>query len=63
MAEEIDTFNKFMVGVGRGGLCFIMPPPPFFSKKDALNMAAWLVALAEEDEGEFDAILKAVLIC
>ena len=57
------TENKFMVGAqglgpdGRVGP--IMPPRWPLKKADALNLAAWLVALADDND-EFDALLKAV---
>jgi len=55
---EIDTANKFFVGV-RGDEITVMRPPHLMSKKDALVFAAHLVSLAD-DRGEFAAILEAV---
>lgn len=59
---EIDTQNKHLVGV-RGGNILMMVTPPRgaeMSKADALLLAAWIVALAEDNEGEFQAVLDAV---
>lgn len=61
--EQNDTMNIF--GVGRSGqsgldIKFAYPPSRLFSSKDALNMAAWLVVMAESEEGEFDKLLEAV---
>lgn len=59
-APEIDTFNKFMIGVQGDDVVFSLQPlPRRLSKADALIAAAYLVALADDDE-RFDAILKAV---
>lgn len=52
---KVNVFNKHMVGV-KGNNIVIMIPPREMSKEDALILAAWLVALAEEEEGEFDKI-------
>jgi hypothetical protein len=45
--EAIDTTNKFLVGAtaGSGRIQIMMPPRPPLSPEDALNLAAWLVAL------------------
>lgn len=61
--NEIDTANKFFVGLGGAGfdrITFVVPLPREFSRKDALNLAAWIVTLAESEEGEFDKLLKAI---
>ena len=54
----IVTLNKQLVGV-RGETVVIQHSPYRLSKADALNVAAWLVALAD-DNNEFPAILEAV---
>lgn len=62
---EIDTFNKFMVGVQRDNVVFIRPVPPVLSRSDALLLAAYLVSMAEilPGEGTFQDYLKAVENC
>lgn len=59
MADEIDTSNVFMVGVSGGRIILLKPPRGSFSNEDALNLAAWLVALADDGD-KFPAILDAV---
>jgi hypothetical protein len=61
----IETVNKFGVGVGQHpktgefGVSIMLLPKGIIRKTDALLLAAWLVALAD-DHDEFPAILKAV---
>jgi hypothetical protein len=60
--EQIDTFNQFMVCGVRGGLQIDVGRR--ISPNEALNLAAWLVALAEPDaDHEFSAVLEAVRNC
>lgn len=49
----MNTFNKFMVSVGQNEIVFLRPVPQKISKEDALLLAAWLVALADDDN-QFD---------
>lgn len=59
----IDTTNKFAVaiGAGRDGAVHIMRSiPRSLSKAEALNLAAYLVALADDD-GDFAELLEAVM--
>jgi hypothetical protein len=59
-AKEIDTTNRFLVGTDGIGITFpLIAVPRRLSKADALNLAAWLVALAD-DGNEFPALLEAV---
>jgi len=46
---DIDTSNKFMVGLGGESIIFLRPIPPSMSKEDALNLAAYIVALADTE--------------
>jgi hypothetical protein len=55
----VDTFNKFFVGV-LGPDIVVGRAQPRMSKADALLLAAYLVALAEEAPGEFARVLVAV---
>lgn len=50
--------NKFLVGVQADDVVIMMPTGPM-SKLDALGLAAWLVALADEGD-QFGRILDAV---
>ncbi len=54
----MDTENKFMVA-SQGGQIVMLAPVTRMSKADALNLAAWLVVLADERD-EFPALLDAV---
>jgi len=56
--KEIDTANKFVVG-NRADAIVIGRPLAVLSKGEALNLAAWLVAIAD-DRDEFPAILEAI---
>lgn len=56
---QIDTFNKFFVGMQGDDLHFLKPVPLRISKPDALLLAAYLVAMGD-DNGEFPVYLAAV---
>ena len=56
----MDTNNRFLVSIGGGHIVFLKPVPLKISNDDALNLAAWLVALADDD-GKFAQVLKDVL--
>ena len=47
---EMDTFNKYMVGVQGDNIVIMMPPRAPMSKADALMFAAWIITLADDDE-------------
>lgn len=55
---DLDTTNHSLVGV-RGDTIVITTLGRELTKERAVNLAAWLVALAD-DKGEFDALLAAV---
>lgn len=59
----IDTANKFQVGSFGGNRLIILGIPPVFgmTPDDALNLAAWLVAIAEPmGNRKFAEVLEAV---
>jgi len=60
--DEIEPFNKFGVAVRGidGERVLIMALRAEMSKREALTLAAWLVVLAEEHDGEFARHLEAV---
>ena len=58
MPTELETFNKFGVSASAEGLV-ILTWQRRITKADALILAAWLVALADDDD-TFPALLKAV---
>lgn len=50
--ETVDTSNMFLVG-SVGSECdivFMYRPGPRISRKAAINLAAWLIALTDETE-------------
>lgn len=53
---NIDTFNKFAIGVRGSQVAFPVGLPATMSKDDALVLAAWIVAMAD-DGAKFDQIL------
>ena len=59
--------NDFFVGSQAGKIAFLRPIPQVLEKSDALNLAAWIVALADNDMGKvggaFDKVLTEVLNC
>lgn len=56
--KEIDTTNYQLVSVLRDKI-IVMAPKQQMTKEQALTHAAWLVALADDDD-EFDEYLHAV---
>jgi hypothetical protein len=49
--------NERIVGA-QGDLIVIGRPTHRLTKREALNLAAWLVLLAETDDGEFAKVLE-----
>lgn len=58
-ADELSPDNTFMVGVSGANIILLKPPRGSMSKSDALNLAAWIVAVADDDD-KFPALLSAV---
>lgn len=58
----METGNDQLVGVTRGGIA-VMAPKSWMTKEEALRHAAWLVCLAEDNEGDFQKQLDAVQGC
>ena len=56
---EIETGNDQLVGANSGYIIVLMPKTRM-TRTEALRHAAYLVLLAEEKEGQFDSILKAI---
>lgn len=63
--SDIETKNVFMVGGHADHIVILIPLPMTLSKKSALNLAAWLVAVADDDAGmpesKFTKLLERVL--
>lgn len=60
MLQEFDTTNRFLVGRKGAATIIVRVPVGELSAADALNLAAWLVALNDDAES-FPVILAAVL--
>lgn len=59
MAEDTDSTNQFLVSVRGEDIVVLLHIPRPMGKAQALNLAAWLVALAD-DHNQFPALLNAV---
>jgi len=59
MSEKPSTCNVQLVSVSAKGI-MVQLPKQTMTRQEALVHAAWLVALAEENEGDFDRTLAAV---
>jgi hypothetical protein len=55
-----ETMNKFLVGIQGDRISIMNPPRANIPKSEALLLAAWLVVLAEDHDGDFECILEAV---
>ena len=55
----MDTRNKFGVGTQGNMIVILTNPGPVLNKEEALNLAAWLVAMAD-DEDRFEILLNKV---
>jgi hypothetical protein len=60
VSEEIDVTNSQFVGVTGRGEVTVAFPKAGMTREEALRHAAWLVAVAEENDGDFERVLKAV---
>ena len=60
-AHDIDIGNRHMVAGTSAGIVIMNPPRSPLSNAEALVLAAWLVALDEDDGGNFQTILERVL--
>jgi hypothetical protein len=61
-SPQIDILNKFGVATGGHGLTAIrLTLPRALTSTEALQLAAWLVAINREREAEFQDLLKRVL--
>lgn len=60
MPLPLSTLNLFFVGATSDQVVISrLPAAPVLSKPEALNLAAWLVATADDDD-EFAALLERV---
>lgn len=63
--RPVETLNRYAVTVSESNV-IVGIPPRFLKKQEAVMLAAWLVAMADNLEGEcptFDDALKAIQDC
>jgi hypothetical protein len=61
---DIDTANRYMVGVKGEKIVVLLPPTAVISKLEALTFAAWLVTMAvmlPDETPTFEEIMDEVL--
>lgn len=56
---EVDTTNKFIVAANSRGIIIMHTPIGVLTKEDALNLAAYLVAISGDEE-RFKEVLEAI---
>lgn len=61
MVRDVDTFNRFLVGSHGEEVVMLVRVPQRLAREDALNLAAWLVAITDPAGDDFRAVLDAVL--
>lgn len=57
--DDISSMNEFMVGVQGDHILIMRPPTTPLTRERALNLAAWLVTLADQDD-EFGLYLEKI---
>lgn len=59
--QFIDTCNRFLVATsGDGQRVSLLPAGGIISREEALNMAAWIVALTDPEQREFQRLLDGI---
>lgn len=58
--EPIETLNQFIVAANGDCIVVMHPPNTPLTKEEALNLAAYLVALADPTHERFAKVLKAI---
>lgn len=58
---KIDTTNKMLLGAIGPNFVISKPPSIEMSKDEAINLAAWIVAMADPTREQFDPLLSAIL--
>lgn len=54
--------NEFFVGVHGDSIVLMWPVPQRITKAQAINLAVWLVALADDNAGEEDSVFTKELM-
>ena len=58
--EDLETFNRWGVGVQADKVCVLLPPRGPMTGDEALILAAWLVTLADPLGERFQQVLDKV---
>lgn len=65
-SPDFDVANKFLVAASAGAEMFTLLNPPrprqALTKAEALNLAAWIVSIADPDMDDFARMLAAVQV-
>ncbi len=61
-APPIETMNKFMVGSLEGTITILRLNPRRLTHDEALNLAAWLIAIADSPSGEHHVDLNGAVL-
>lgn len=59
--EKIDTLNRFGVGSQGENTVILSRIPHVLDKAQALNLAAYLIVIADPGRKDFEAVLEAIL--
>ena len=59
--EQPDTMNIHCVGSHGDDIVFVRPVKPRLTHSQALNLAAWIVAMADPSREKFEPLYKAIL--
>jgi len=58
----METSNEFLVGIqGLGNIVIMKPIPRFLTREQAIRLAVYLVAMADEKAGKEDSTFSKVL--
>jgi hypothetical protein len=61
MKAPIDSGNRFLVGVKGDHICILNPPTTMpITRLQALNLAAWIVCLADPKREQFDQLVEEI---
>ncbi len=55
-----DTANHFIVGVSEGMFVIQRTPRGYLTREQCINLAAWLIALADPTTAEFARVLQEI---
>ena len=62
--DEIPSTNIHIVGANTNGDVTVMNPKPVYTKEEAINLAAWIIAISvvnKEDDKIFKDVLQRII--